>query len=268
FVASTHDHMLIFTSKGKLYWLKVHEIPQAGRRTKGRPIVNLIGVSEGEIITSVVPVREFAEGRFVVMATAQGKIKKTPLKAFSNPRRGGIMAITLSKGDHLIGSILSGGGDEICLATASGKAIRFKETNIRAMGRSAQGVKGISLKKKDSVVGMVKVVPDGALLTATENGFGKRTNFEEYRLQSRGGSGIINLKVVKKNGPVVGVMTVRDEDEIMLISKQGMVVRVAVKGINTIGRATQGVRIITLKSGDRLTSVASVVAKEEEEGAE
>ncbi|MGB3082030.1 MAG: DNA gyrase subunit A [Candidatus Omnitrophota bacterium] len=267
FVASTHDYMLIFTSAGKLYWLKVHEIPQAGRRTKGRPIVNLLGVSGDEGITSVLPVREFKEGKFVVMATEQGKIKKTPLTAFSNPRKGGIIAVTLSKGDQLIGSLLSEGTDEVCLATAEGKAIRFKEKDIRSMGRSAQGVKGIRLKKKDKVVGMVKVegISDGALLTVTENGFGKRTAFDAYRLQSRGGSGIINLKVVKKNGLVVGIKSVREESEIMLISKQGMVVRVAVKGISKVGRSTQGVRAISLKSSDKLTSVASVVSTEEED---
>ncbi len=268
FIASTHDYILIFTSEGKVYWLKVHELPQAGRRTKGRPIVNLIGVSQDEQITSVVPVREFKEDMFVVMATTQGKIKKTPLPAFSNPRKGGIIALTLGKGDHLVESVLSSGQDEICLATAGGKAIHFREKDIRAMGRSAQGVKGISLKKKDKVVGMVKVATDGALLTVTEKGYGKRTEFSAYRLQSRGGSGIINLKVVAKNGEVVGIKTVRDGDEIMLISKNGMVVRVAVKGISKVGRSTQGVRVINLKAGDKLTSVASVVAKEEEEAAE
>ena len=268
FVASTHDYMLIFTSEGKLYWLKVHEIPQAGRRTKGRPVVNLIGVSSGENVTSIVPVREFTEGRFVVMATEQGKIKKTPLVAFSNPRKGGIIAVTLGKEDQLIGSILSDGNDEICLATENGKAIRFSEKDIRSMGRGARGVKGIALKKKDKVVGMAKVDPSGTLLTVTEKGFGKRTEFETYRRQSRGGSGIINLKVVAKNGPVVRVKTVREENEIMLISKQGMVVRVAVKGISKVGRSTQGVKIINLKPSDRLTSVANVAAKEEEEAAE
>lgn len=268
FVASTHDYMLIFTSEGKLYWLKVHELPQAGRRTKGRPIINLLGISSDEVITSVVPVREFTEGRFVVMATKQGKVKKTSLTAFSNPRKGGIMAITLGKGDQLIGSVLSEGGDEICMATSEGKAIRFEEKNIRAMGRSAQGVKGITLKKKDLVVGMVKANPEGSLLTVTENGFGKKTGFDAYRMQSRGGSGVINLKVVDKNGPVVGIKSVREKDEIMLISHQGMVVRVAVSGISKVGRATQGVRVITLKKSDKLTSVASVVAKEAEEEAE
>jgi DNA gyrase subunit A len=267
FVASTHDYMLVFTSAGKLYWLKVHEIPQAGRRTKGRPVVNLLGVSGDEVITSVLPVREFKEGKFVVVATEQGKIKKTSLTSFSNPRKGGIIAVTLGKGDRLIGSLLSEGTDEVCLATAGGKAIRFKEKDIRSMGRSAQGVKGIRLKKKDKVVGMVKVegISDGALLTVTENGFGKRTAFDAYRLQSRGGSGIINLKVVEKNGAVVGVKSVREESEIMLISKQGMVVRVAVKGISKVGRTTQGVRVISLKSSDKLTSVASVVPAEEED---
>ncbi|MEA3488743.1 MAG: DNA gyrase subunit A [Candidatus Omnitrophota bacterium] len=267
FVASTHEYMLIFTSEGKVHWLKVHEIPQAGRRTKGRPIVNLLGVSGGEKITSVVPVREFREGRFVVMATEQGKIKKTPLQAFSNPRKGGIIAVTLGKGDKLIGSVLSDGNDQICMATTDGKAIRFDEKDIRPMGRSARGVKGISLRKKDRAVGMVKVDPRGNLLTVTEKGFGKRTDFEAYRLQSRGGSGIINLKVVSKNGPVVGIKSVRDENEIMLISKQGMVVRVAVNGISKVGRAAQGVKVIGLKKSDTLTSVANVVAKEEEESA-
>ncbi|MFH1552895.1 MAG: DNA gyrase subunit A [Candidatus Omnitrophota bacterium] len=268
FVASTHDYMLIFTSAGKLHWLKVHEIPQAGRRTKGRPIINLLGVSGDEKITSVVPVREFTEGRFVVMATEQGKVKKTPLTAFSNPRKGGIIAITLGKGDQLIGSALSDGDNQICLATASGKAIRFSEKGIRSMGRSAQGVKGITLKKKDKAVGMVMADASGALLTVTEKGFGKRTEFDAYRIQSRGGSGIINLKVMEKNGAVVGVMSVRDESEIMLISKQGMVVRVAVSGISKIGRATQGVRVINLKAADKLTAIASVAAQEEEESAE
>jgi DNA gyrase subunit A len=264
FVASTHDYLLVFTSEGKLHWLKVHELPQAGRRTKGRPVVNMLGISQDEMITSVEPVREFVEGQFVVMATQQGKVKKTPLTAFQHPRKGGIIAITLEKGDKLIGSVLSSGGDDICIATASGKAIRFREKDIRAMGRGAQGVKGITLKKKDTVVGMVKVELEGTLLTVTERGFGKRTEFDAYRVQSRGGSGIINLKVAEKNGGVVGVKTVREENEIMLISKQGMVVRVGVSGISKIGRATQGVRVINLKPTDKLTSVANVVAKEEE----
>ncbi|MFH1798578.1 MAG: DNA gyrase subunit A [Candidatus Omnitrophota bacterium] len=265
FVASTHDYMLFFTSTGKLHWQKVHGIPQGGRRTKGRPVVNLLGLESEETITSVVPVREFTQGTYVVMATERGKVKKTSLEAFSNPRKGGIIAITLDKGDKLIGSALSNGSDEICMATVLGKAIRFKENNIRPMGRSAQGVKGINLNKKDKVVGMVKVEDQGTLLTVTEKGFGKRTEFGEYRLQSRGGSGVINLKIVEKNGAVVGIKSVREEDEIMLISIKGMVVRVGVSGIRNIGRSTQGVKVINLKSQDKLTSVANVIAKEEEE---
>jgi len=267
YIASTHDYMLIFTSEGRLHWLKVHEIPQAGRRTKGRPIINMLGLSSDEKITSVVPVREFKEGMFVMMATEQGKIKKTSLALFSNPRKGGIIAVTLGKGDKLVSSLLTDGGSEICMATREGKAIRFKEKDIRDMGRSAQGVKGINLRKQDRVVGMVKVEPHGALLTITERGYGKRTDFGEYRMQSRGGSGIINIKVVAKNGPVVGIRSVRDTNEIMLITKQGMVVRVPVNGISKVGRAAQGVRVIGLKASDMVTSLASVVAKEEEDEA-
>jgi DNA gyrase subunit A len=268
FVASTHDYMLVFTSEGKLHWLKVHEIPQAGKMTKGRPIVNIVGLTADEKITSVVPVREFKEGMFVVMATECGKVKKTDLAAFSNPRKGGIISITLDKEDKLISSILSNGDDEIFIATSDGKAIRFHEKGIRPMGRSAQGVRGISLKKKDKIVGMVKGSAGGTLLSVTEKGFGKKTDFTEYRLQSRGGGGVINLKVVEKNGKVVGIKSVKDTDEIMLISQQGMIVRVAVSGISTVGRSTQGVRVISLKPGDKLRSVASVVAKETEETAE
>jgi len=264
FVASTHDYMLFFTSSGKLHWLKVHELPQVGRRTKGRPVINLLGLAPGEKITSVVPVREFLEGEFIVMATKFGKIKKTPLNLFSNPRKGGIIAITLGKEDKLISSVLSSGDDHICMATAKGKSIKFKEKDIRPTGRNAQGVKGITIKPGDKLVGMVKVDLEGTLLTVTEKGYGKRTKFEAYRLQSRGGSGVINLKVVDKNGRVVGVKTVKEENEIMLISEQGMVVRVGVKGISSIGRATQGVKVINLKPSDKLTSVANVVAKEEE----
>ncbi|MBF0494731.1 MAG: DNA gyrase subunit A [Candidatus Omnitrophica bacterium] len=265
FIASTHDYMLIFTSVGKLHWLKVHEIPQAGRRTKGRPIVNLLELEEGENITTVVPVREFVEDKFVVMVTEQGTIKKTSLTAFSNPRKGGIIAMSLDKGDRLKKAILSNGEDEICLATRSGKAIRFNEKGIRCMGRSAQGVRGIRLAKKDSVVGMVKVEQGVSILTISEKGFGKRTDFAAYRLQTRGGSGVINMKVVAKNGEVVGIKAVKDEDEIMIITKTGMVVRVAVSGISEVGRSTQGVRVIRLDEKDEVMAVASFVAKEDDE---
>ncbi|MFH1411355.1 MAG: DNA gyrase subunit A [Candidatus Omnitrophota bacterium] len=267
FVASTHDYLLIFTNTGKLHWLKVHELPQVGRRTKGRPIINLVGIGTEENITSVVPVREFKEGQYLVMATEEGKIKKTELTAFKNPRKGGIIAVTLGDGDKLISAVLSSGDDHIYIATAQGKAIKFSEKDIRPMGRGAQGVKGISLKKGDKAVGMERVDPEGTLLTVTAKGYGKRTEFDEYRTQTRGGSGVINLKVVDKNGRVVGTKSVREQNEIMLISVKGMVVRVAVDGISKIGRSTQGVKVINLKEGDRLTSVANVAAKEEEEAA-
>jgi len=266
FVASTHDYLLVFTNKGQLHWVKVHEIPQAGKRTKGKPIVNLLSIEQDEKVTAVVAVREFKEGAYVVMATKQGKIKKTDLSAFSNPRKAGIIAVTLEKGDSLIGAVLSNGDDEICLATRLGKAIRFNEKGIRPMGRGAAGVRGINLKGKDEVIGMAKVEKDTALLSVTENGFGKRSDFGDYRLQSRGGSGVINMKIVAKNGPVEGVLAVREEDEVMLISRQGMVVRVAVNGIRKCGRASQGVRVISLNAKDVLTSVASVVVKEEGNG--
>ncbi|MBF0252871.1 MAG: DNA gyrase subunit A [Candidatus Omnitrophica bacterium] len=265
FIASTHDYILNFTTKGKLYWIKVHELPQAGRRTKGRPIVNLLGVDTGETVSAILPIRKFEDGQFVVMATERGKVKKTDLKAFSNPRKGGIIAITLEKDDSLIEAILSDGTNEVCLATRAGKSIKFKEKDIRCMGRTAQGVKGISLKKDDIIVGMVKSEPEACILTVTEKGYGKRTAFDEYRLQGRGGSGVINMKVTEKNGRVVGIKTVKDEDEIMLITKSGMLVRVEVKGISKIGRSTQGVRAIRLKDDDQLIAIASFVAAEEEE---
>ncbi|KJJ84527.1 DNA gyrase subunit A [Candidatus Omnitrophus magneticus] len=265
FVASTHDYMLIFTSIGKLHWLKVHEIPQVGKRTKGKPIVNLLELEENEQFTTVLPVREFKEGVFVMMATEKGTVKKTELSAFSNPRKAGIIAVTLEKGDKLIGAVLTSGQDEICLATKNGKAIRFNEEDIRPTGRTSQGVRGISLRKEDKLVGMVKAEKEATIFTVTNKGFGKRTDFEEYRLQSRGGSGVINIKVNEKIGYVVGAKTVREENEIMLISKQGMVVRVAVKDMRKIGRATQGVIVIRLNAEDELISVANVFPQEEDD---
>jgi len=262
FVASTHEYILFFTGEGRVYWLKVHEIPQVGRLAKGRAIINLLSLSSGEKITSFTPVKEFVEGKYLVMATKKGVIKKTRLDAFSNPRKGGIIAITLSKEDELIGIALTDGQQEMVIATKEGVAIRFKEDGIRDMGRSAKGVIGIRLGKKDEVIGMEIVSKTGALLTMTENGFGKRTNFEEYRLQSRGGKGIINVKITDKNGPVVGVRSVREKDDIMLITQQGMVVRTPVKEIRVIGRSTQGVRVIKLNAKDKVSSVASIVKED------
>lgn len=264
FIASTHEYILFFTDKGKVYWLKVHEIPQAGRMAKGKAIVNLLTLSQGESISAFAPVKEFVEGDYLVMVTKNGLIKKTPLTAFSNPRKGGIIAITLDRDDTLIEARRTDGKQEIVIGTHSGKAIRFSEKQVRDMGRSAKGVRAIKLDKKDYVIGMGTVERDTALLTVTEQGFGKRTEVKDYRLQSRGGKGIINVKVTKKNGEAVGLANVKDDDEIMLITSEGMLVRIPVKEIRKVGRSTQGVRIIKLGSKDKVTSVAKVVAKEEE----
>ena len=264
FVASTHDYMLFFTDLGKIYWLKVHEIPQAGRISKGRAIINLLQVGNNEQITSYIPVREFSEGCSLVMATKKGTVKKTALTAFSNPRKGGIIAITLEKDDKLISTVQADGKNEILLATKKGMAIRFKESNIREMGRSAKGVRGIRLSKGDEVIDMVKVAEKNSLLIVTGKGFGKRSKFDDYRLQSRGGKGIINIKVTDKNGQVIGMKTVKDNHDVMISTKQGMVVRTPVDGIRVIGRSTQGVRVINLKTADKVSSIATIIAEEDD----
>jgi DNA gyrase subunit A len=264
FIASTHEYILFFTNKGKVYWLKVHEIPQAGRLSKGKAIVNLLQLDSGETISARVPVKEFDSKKFLVLTTKQGLIKKTCLDAFSNPRKAGIVAISLEEADELIAATLTDGKQEIFLASRQGMAVRFKEEDVRDMGRTAKGVRAIKLGKKDEVIGMEIVRPDATLLTVTEAGFGKRTAFKEYRRQSRGGKGVINIKVTKKNGEVIGLKSVTDRDEVMIITQNGMVVRCPVKDIRSIGRNTQGVRVIRLDAKDRVSSLASVVKKEEE----
>jgi len=264
FIASTHEHILFFTDKGKVHWLKVHEIPQAGRVSKGKAIVNLLALGQGEAISAFTPVKEFVEGKYLVLVTKYGLVKKAALTAFSNPRKAGIIAITLDKEDTLIGARLTDGSQEIVLATREGKAIRFNEKHIREMGRSAKGVRGIKLAKKDYVIGMGLAKPEETLLTVTELGFAKRTDVKDYRVQSRAGKGITNIKVTSKNGEAVALNVVKDEDGIMIITSEGMLVRCPVKEIRKVGRATQGVRIIKLKAKDKVTSVAKVVAKEEE----
>ncbi|MFH1245002.1 MAG: DNA gyrase subunit A [Candidatus Omnitrophota bacterium] len=268
FLASTHEYILFFTNKGKVYWLKVHEIPQAGRLSKGKAIINLLQMESGENISAHVPVKEFTPEKFLVLVTKQGTIKKTGLDAFNNPRKAGIIAISLEKDDEMIAAKLTDGRQEILLASRLGKAVRFKEENVRDMGRSAKGVRAIRLGKKDEVIGMVIVSPDSTVLTVTEDGFGKRTTFKEYRLQARGGKGVINIKVTPKNGAVVGLKSVTDEDEVMFITQQGMVVRCSVKDIRPVGRNSQGVRVIRLDAQDKVAALAPVIKKEEEEGEE
>jgi DNA gyrase subunit A len=265
FIASTHEYILFFTDRGTVHWLKVHEIPEGGRASKGKAIVNMLALQQGEKISAFVPVKKFEDGKFLMMATKKGVIKKTTLNAYSNPRKGGIIGITIENGDNLIGVEMTAGHDEILIATKEGKAIRFKEEQVRDMGRAAMGVKGITLGKKDECIAMGIVRPEQTALTVTSEGFGKRTLFKEYRLQSRGGKGIINIKVTGKNGEAVGMKTVSDKDELMLITEKGMVVRSPIKDVRTTGRSTQGVRLMRLEAGDRISSIAKIVPEDEAE---
>jgi DNA gyrase subunit A len=263
FVASTHDYILVFTSRGRLHWLKVFQLPEVGSAGKGKPVVNLIQIAPGERVRGMLNVREFSEGRFVVMTTRAGYIKKTPLSAFSRPRAGGIIALTIEEGDDLLGAGLSSGEDEIFIGTRLGKSIRFNETDVRPMGRNARGVIGIRLAKSDEAVGMQVLSGKPDLLTVTSRGYGKRTPVSEYRLQSRGGSGIINMRTTQRNGEVVASMEVTDEDHLLVITASGKIIRMNVEGISRIGRATQGVRVIQL-SDDDIVSSAIRTAEDEE----
>jgi DNA gyrase subunit A len=269
FIASTHDYILFFTDLGKVYWLKVYDVPHFGRVAKGRAIVNLLNLQEDENVTSMIPVRKF-DDKSLVMATKNGIIKKTILSAFGRPKKGGIIAILLDSGDKLIGVKLAQGGQEIVLGTENGKAIRFSEDDVRCMGRATRGVKGITLQGDDTVKGIVIVDKNATLLTVCENGFGKRTDYSEYTVQRRSGQGVINIKTTDRNGKVVALINVSDEDEFMMMTANGMIIRSAIKAIRSIGRNTQGVRLISLKEGDKLVSVAPVVSdeSEESEGAE
>jgi DNA gyrase subunit A len=270
FVASTHDYILFFTNRGQCYWQKVYDIPQMSRQAKGRAIVNLLQLRDSEQVAGFHPVREFDDKRQLVFATAKGTIKKTALSEYGNPRRGGIIAIRLPQDDTLIDVSITHGSDQIVLGTREGMAIRFKESDVRSMGRNATGVRGIRLAKGDEVVGMAVVDTGATLLTVCEHGYGKRTAFGEYRIQGRGGKGIINIKSTDRNGRVVAMMTVRDGDELMLITQRGQIMRIGVdpKSIRPIGRNTQGVRIIRLADDDTLVAVARVAAEPDEDESE
>jgi DNA gyrase subunit A len=268
FIASTHAYIMIFSDRGRAYWLKVHEIPDVGPGGKGKAIANLVSMEPGEKIAALLAVREWpeAEGRqFVVMGTRKGVIKKTDLSSFSNPRAGGIIAMGVEEGDSVIAVEQSSGTDQIFLGTRDGMAIRFEETDVRPMGRTAYGVRGISLRDDDEVVAMDVVQEGGTMLTVTQNGYGKRTGLDEYRIQSRGGIGIINIQTSDRNGKVVGIAFVHDDDELMLISQQGKILRMVSRGVRAIGRATQGVRLIGVDEGDQVVSVAKLAEREEEE---
>ncbi len=268
FIASTHAYIMIFSDRGRAYWLRVHEIPDVGPDGRGKAIANLVTMEEGERIAALLAVREWpAEpGRqFIVMGTRRGVIKKTDLSAFSNPRAGGIIAMGVQEGDAVIAVSTTEGADQVFIGSRDGMAIRFQESDVRPMGRTAYGVRGIALRGDDEVVAMEVVRPGGTLLTVTENGYGKRTELDEYRVQSRGGLGIINIQTSDRNGRVVGVAYVNDDDELMLISQQGKVLRMVTRDIRTIGRATQGVRLIEIETEDRVVSVARLAEREEAE---
>jgi DNA gyrase subunit A len=266
FIASTHSYILIFTDRGRIYWLKVHEIPDVGPQGKGKAVVNLVRLQPGEKIAAFAAVRDFAAGGHVLLATRKGIVKKTELEAFSNPRPSGIIALSVEDDDALIDAVLTSGRDELLLGTRGGMAIHFHEEDVRPMGRQAYGVKGIELETGDEVVSL-QVVGSRTVLTVTENGYGKRTEIAEYRLQSRGGKGLINIKTTGRNGRVVGVKFLRGDEGVMLITGRGMIIRLNTADISTIGRNTQGVRLIQLEDGDQLKSVARLAEREEGEEA-
>jgi len=288
FVASTHAYVLVFTDKGKLHWLKVHAIPEVGPNARGKAIVNLLSVEAGENVRALLTTRDFPEGKFVVMTTRAGKIKKTDLSAFSNVRQTGIIAIDINEGDDLYAARLSNGQSDIFIGTHGGRAIRFHESEVRPMGRGAAGVKGISLREGDFVVEMdvlpasteavgsdetreevesdaeiVATDSRGYILTVTERGFGKRTPVSLYPLVHRGGMGVINIKVTEKNGKVAGIAHVVDDDQLLLITEQGMIIRTRVRDLRSMGRSTQGVKVINVEETDRVVAAVKLVEREQ-----
>jgi DNA gyrase subunit A len=265
FIASMHAYILFFTTIGKVYWIKVHELPQASRAARGRPIVNLLNLEPREKVSAFLSVREFQDGRFVIFATKKGLVKKTDLMSYSNPRTSGIRAISLEDGDEVIGVRLTDGQQELILSTLNGQSIRFKEEQVRPTGRGSYGVVGMRLDEGDALVSMEMLSHGASILTVSEKGYGKRTEMDEYRLQSRGGKGIITMKTTDKTGRVVGVQQVTQDDQLMLVSNKGKIIRLRINDIRVIGRNTQGVRLIDLEAGERVVSLARLAEKEEEE---
>ena len=265
FVASTHSYVLVLTDRGHCVWLKVHEIPQGTRQARGRPIVNVVEIPEGHKVAEVVPVREFDEDHYLLSATQKGQVKKTALSAYGRPRKGGIIAMNVQEDDQLIKAAITSGNDEVIIATKRGQAVRFEENKVRAMGRNSRGVRGVSLQGDDVVVGMVVVQAEEVLLTVCAHGYGKRTPVSDYRLTNRGGKGVINIKTTDRNGPVVSVMPVKDDDDVVIVTQNGILIRQEVEGVSVIGRNTQGVRLINLDEGDQVIGVALVVNQDEAE---
>ena len=264
-VLNTHVQVLCFTTKGKVHWLEIYKLPVMSRTAKGRPISNVLPLEEDEQVTSFLPVEEYKDGHFVLMATRNGVVKKTALKAFEKRYAPGLRAINLDEGDKLIGTIITDGSNEVCLASKSGKAIRFKETDVRAMGRSTRGVKGMNISKEDKVISMIKVNPESHLLTVSENGYGKRTNISEFSGQKRGGKGVIALNTSVRNGKMVSAVQVLDGDEVMLIGNRGTLIRTQVNQISVIGRNTQGVRIVSIREGEKLVDAVGFKESLDEE---
>lgn len=265
FVASTHSYVLVLTDRGHCVWLKVHEIPRGTRQARGRPIVNVVEIPEGHKVAEVVPVREFAEDHYLLSATQKGQVKKTALSAYGRPRKGGIIAMNVQEDDQLIKAAITSGNDEVIIATKRGQAVRFEENKVRAMGRNSRGVRGVSLQGDDVVVGMVVVQAEEVLLTVCAHGYGKRTPVSDYRLTNRGGKGVINIKTTDRNGPVVSVMRVKDDDDVVIVTQNGILIRQEIEGVSVIGRNTQGVRLINLDEGDQVIDVALVVNQDESE---
>ncbi|WP_292362820.1 DNA gyrase subunit A [Methylophaga sp. UBA1464] len=265
FIANTHDTLLCFSSAGKVYWKKVYELPQGGRTARGKPIVNLLPLDEGERINAVLPIREFEADKFIFMATASGTVKKTPLVDYSRPRANGIIAVDLKDDDRLVGVALTGGESDVMLFSSNGKVIRFPETDVRSMGRVSRGVRGMRLADGEQIISLIIAQQEGAILTATEFGYGKRTNLEEYRVQGRGGQGIISIQTSARNGQVVGAVQVCEEDQIMLITNGGTLVRTPVKHVSLVGRNTQGVRLINLSNDEKLVGLERVIEDEDED---
>src|SRR3954465_14326448 len=266
FIASTHAYIMIFSDRGRAYWLKVHHIPDVGPDGRGKAIANLVSMQEGERIAALLTVREFEENKFIVMGTKRGEVKKTELSAFSNPRAGGIIAMDVEDGDAVIAVQISDSTHEVFIGTRDGMSIRFPEADVRSMGRAAGGVRGVTLREGDEVVGMDVLSPGGTILSVTEQGYGKRTGLDEYRVQSRGGVGIINIQTSERNGKVIGIAQVSDDDELMLITQQGKILRTVARDIRTIGRATQGVRLIEMDVEDRVVSLARLAEQDDENG--
>ena len=268
FTASTHNTMLFFTDQGRSHWLKVHQIPQTNRTSQGRAIVNLIGCESGEKVKAFVSVKEFTDENYIIMATKNGMINRTSLALYSKPRKGGVYAMEIKDGDELIQAKISNGQDNIIMATKDGKSIRFREEEVRATGRRTRGVKGIKIGANDAVIGMLVLKNDGHVLVASENGYGKKSKTEEYRTQKRSGKGVYTLKKTEKTGGLISILEVVETDDIMIITNAGVMIRQKTDAIRTIGRNTQGVRLIRLDNGAIISSVTKVVKEDEEESDE